>query len=101
MLPGFRGGARERHLLFESDLGEIDLRIEAAPDSTRRIIGQIDPDAAGAVSVVRFIHAGQTSAVASAVVDELGVFMTAIPAGRYVLCVESARATVRTPEFDA
>lgn len=102
LLAGLRGGGGERHLVFESELGEIDVRIEPlASGSGRRLLGQVGIGRTGVAPRVLLARADAASAVIALAVDEAGVFTAAVTPGRYRVRVESGDTAVDLPEFDA
>jgi hypothetical protein len=98
-MVGFRGTAGDAHLVYASDVGEIDIQIQqpGAEEHPVRIMAQIETDQMhGSARLCR----PDRSIVAEAAVDDRGMFTLEAPAGCYELSITLDGNTVRVPALD-
>lgn len=102
--PGMRGGVTDQHLVFDSALGEVDLRIETATAAggvdRRRLAGVLglQVPARRGVAIIELTDGSMPRVVAE--LDEGGVFVAEIAPGRARVVFEVDGNSLSLPEID-
>lgn len=102
-LAGYRGAATARHLIYEANTTQIDLRVAHGLESGAgaagrelQVIGQIHAEAAAREVIIRSLD-GEERRVS---VGEDGVFEASLPSGAYEVSVLFPEAIVVIPRLE-
>jgi hypothetical protein len=102
-LAGLRGASTSYQLSFQSELGEVDMEVEApspAHATTWRIMGQISATEGQRADVIALASSGSFAPFASAVVDEHGVFTLSTSPGKYDVLISMQDALMVVPGIE-
>lgn len=103
MLTGVRGAGNSYHVLFESEVAEVDLQIEPLEEQEGtgwQILGQVGLDEPPSRSPVALVPSGATLPVVEVDADERGLFTLRAKEGRYDLLIHLVSALLIVPELE-
>ncbi len=96
-LAGFRGAAGDRHMIFDADSAEIDVRVSRGTQTTVHVLGQIHAGPALNELRLRSLEDGPETA---APIDADGVFELEVPAGLYELALVGPASRITIPTLE-
>ena len=96
-LAGFRGAAGDRHMIFDADSAEIDVRVSRGTATTVHLLGQVH--AGPALNELR-LRSLEDGPEAGAPIDADGVFELEVPAGLYELALVGPASRITIPSLE-